>query len=360
MHPILLDLGFFQLPTYGLLLATGVVAALWTLSLRADRAGMEGAHLVDFTLWLVIWALVGAKLLLVIVELPRYLRDPASLLGVFRAGGVFLGGFIAAVIAAVVLLRRYKLRALPTFDVITPIAGPRPRIGRIGCLMAGCCWGAACDLPWAITYTDPVAAERLGNAPLSRGSPVPDLQRVVQSRPLPAAGASVQATSRSGGTVFATYLVLYGIGRFALEWTRGDVARGFRPRRSSLHQPADSARDDPDRRRPPHLDQPAQDPVTTRHDLTVAPHLDGLRLDSCIAELVPEWSRSRARKLIDGGHVTVNGEAARPSLKVREGDRYSGSRTATGAPRHRARGHPPRHRVSRTRICWSSTNPPGW
>ena len=60
--------------------------------------------------------------------------------------------------------------------------------------------------------------------------------------------------------------------------------------------------------------------MTTRHDFTVAPHLDGLRLDSCIAELVPEWSRSRARKLIDGGHVTVNGEAARASLKVRQGD----------------------------------------
>ncbi len=61
--------------------------------------------------------------------------------------------------------------------------------------------------------------------------------------------------------------------------------------------------------------------MTIRHDLTVAPHLEGSRLDSCLADLVPEWSRSRARKLIDGGHVTVNGEAARASLKVREDDR---------------------------------------
>jgi len=61
--------------------------------------------------------------------------------------------------------------------------------------------------------------------------------------------------------------------------------------------------------------------VTTRHDLAVAPHFEGSRLDSCLAELVPEWSRSRARKLIDGGHVTVNGETARASHKIREGDR---------------------------------------
>jgi len=102
MHPILIDFGFFQLPAYGLLLATGVIVALWTVRLRADRAGMDGTRLVDFGLWLVIWALIGAKLLLVLVELPRYIKDPAAILGTIRAGGVFLGGFVAAVVAAVV------------------------------------------------------------------------------------------------------------------------------------------------------------------------------------------------------------------------------------------------------------------
>jgi len=226
MHPILIDLGFFQLPTYGLLLATGVVAALLTLRRRADRAGMDGASLVDFALWLVIWALVGAKLLLVIVELPRYLRDPALLLGVFRAGGVFLGGFIAAMIAAAVLLRRYKLRTLPTFDVITPSLALGQAIGRLGCLMAGCCWGAACDLPWAITYTDPVAAERLGTPLHQAVHPFPIYASLFDFG-LFLLLAALFARRLAAGTVFATYLVLYGIGRFALEWTRGDVVRGF-------------------------------------------------------------------------------------------------------------------------------------
>ena len=107
MHPILIDFGFFQLPSYGVLLATAVIVALWTLRLRADRAGMDGTQLVDFGLWLVIWALIGAKLLLILVELPRYLRDPASILGTIRAGGVFLGGFLAA------LAKRYHWRSAP-------------------------------------------------------------------------------------------------------------------------------------------------------------------------------------------------------------------------------------------------------
>jgi phosphatidylglycerol:prolipoprotein diacylglycerol transferase len=118
MHPILIDFGFFQLPSYGVLLATAVIVALWTARLRANRVGMDGTQIVDFGLWLVIWALIGAKLLLVLVELPRYLKDPASILGTIRAGGVFLGGFVAAVIAAIVLLRRYGLPALQSFDVL--------------------------------------------------------------------------------------------------------------------------------------------------------------------------------------------------------------------------------------------------
>jgi phosphatidylglycerol:prolipoprotein diacylglycerol transferase len=174
MHPILIDFGFFQLPSYGVLLATAVVVALWTLRLRADRAGMDGTRLVDFGLWLVIWALLGAKLLLILVEFPRYIRDPASILGTIRAGGVFLGGFIAAAIAAIVLLRRYELPALPTFDVISPSLALGHSIGRSGCLLAG----------------------------------------LYKKRP-------------ASGRVFASYLLLYGVGRFFLEFTRGDAARGF-------------------------------------------------------------------------------------------------------------------------------------
>lgn len=226
MHPILIDFGFFQLPAYGVLLATGVILGLWTLRLRADKVGMDGVHLVDFALWLVIWALLGAKLLLVIVELPRYLNDPASLFGVVRAGGVFLGGFIAAVITAIVLLRRYKLEALPTFDVIAPSLALGHTIGRIGCFFAGCCWGAACDLPWAITYTSPIAAERLGTPLHAALHPFP-LYAAAFNFGLYLALAALFRRRPAPGRVFATYLVLYGIARFLLEGTRGDIARGF-------------------------------------------------------------------------------------------------------------------------------------
>jgi len=226
MHPILIDLGFIQIPTYGVLLVTGVALGLWTMKLRADRAGLESAKILDLSLWVVIWALVGAKVLLVLVELPRYLHHPADLLGVLRAGGVFLGGLLAAIAAAVVLFKRYKLRFFQTADVVAPSISLGQAIGRVGCLMAGCCWGARCDLPWAITYTDPRAHANVGTPLGIPLHPFP-VYAIIFNFTLYGVLAWLYRRGLATGRVFASYLMLYGTGRSLLELTRGDAERGF-------------------------------------------------------------------------------------------------------------------------------------
>jgi len=218
MHPILIDLGFYQVPSYGVMLVIALATALFTLKRRADRAGLDGSRLVDLGLWLVIWALVGAKGLYILVELPRFLRNPGDIITVLRAGGVFLGGFLAAVVAAVVLLRRYALRFLPSADVIAPSLSLGQAIGRVGCLLAGCCWGGSCDLPWAITYTDPRAHQLVGTPLHVPLHPFPVYESLCDL----GLYALLAALYR-----FATYLVGYGVVRFLLEYTRGDAARGF-------------------------------------------------------------------------------------------------------------------------------------
>jgi phosphatidylglycerol:prolipoprotein diacylglycerol transferase len=226
MHPVLIDLGFFQLPSYGVMLALGVAAGLITLKRRADSSGLDGARLVDVSLWLVIWALVGAKGLLILVELPRYVRSPGELVGLVRAGGVFLGGFAAAVIAGLILFRRYRLQLLPTMDVIVPSVALGQAIGRIGCLLAGCCWGARCGLPWAIIYTDPRAAANVGT-PLGLALHPWPAYAALFNFTLYGLLARLHARRPTHGRVFASYLLLYGGGRFLLEFLRGDPSRGF-------------------------------------------------------------------------------------------------------------------------------------
>lgn len=226
MHPTLIDFGWFQLPSYGVMVALAVIAGLATLKRRADAAGMNGSLLVDVALWLVIWALVGAKVLLILVELPRYLSHPAEMIGVVRSGGVFLGGFVAAVIAAVVLVRRHRLRALATLDVLVPSLALGQAIGRVGCLLAGCCWGASCSLPWAIVYTSPQAAANVGTPLGVALHPWPAYASLFNFG-VYAVLATLYARRVATGRVLATYLLLYGAGRFGLEFLRGDALRGF-------------------------------------------------------------------------------------------------------------------------------------
>lgn len=226
MHPILIDLGFWQIPSYGVLLAIGVVVGLWRARVRAVKGGLDGDRIVDFGLWLVIWALLGSKLLLVLVELPRYIKHPGEIVMLFRAGGVFLGGFIAAIIAAGVLIRKYDLPALKAFDALTPSISLGQAIGRLGCLAAGCCWGGHCDLPWAITYTDPRAAEALGTPLGVTVHPFP-LYAVLANLGIYGILAWMYQLKLKPGRVFAAYLILYGGARFLLEETRGDAIRGF-------------------------------------------------------------------------------------------------------------------------------------
>ncbi len=226
MHPTLIDFGFFQLGSYGVVLVVGIICGLWRLKVRADANNLDGMLLVDFSIWALIWALVGSKALLVIVELPRYIKNPSQLLGIVRVGGVFLGGLIAAVITAAILLRRYKLRFLDTLDVICPSVALGHAIGRVGCLLAGCCWGSFCELPWAMTYTHPDGYDPLGTPLGITVHPFP-VYSMIFNFSLYLGLAYLYRHKPAPGRVFATYLVIYGLGRFLLELARGDHLRGF-------------------------------------------------------------------------------------------------------------------------------------
>jgi phosphatidylglycerol:prolipoprotein diacylglycerol transferase len=226
MHPVLIELFGFPISYYGLMIVVGIAAGLVTLKLRADRAGLDGARLVDVSLWLVVWALIGARVLLIVVELPRYIQNPGELLGVMRAGGVFLGAFLAALVAGVWLFHRHRLQPLPTLDALVPSVALGQAIGRVGCLLAGCCWGSVCELPWAITYTNPDAAAMVGTPLHVPLHPFP-IYSAVFNLLLYLGLAALYARRPAPGRVFASYLVIYGCGRFLLEEYRGDLSRGF-------------------------------------------------------------------------------------------------------------------------------------
>ena len=220
MHPELIHIGSFALPSYGLMLALGFLAALWLLRRRAPAFSLAPDAASDVGIWLLLSGLVGAKLLLVIVEWPHYVSSWDGLKDLARAGGVFYGGLIGAVLGTAILLRKRRIPFFTFADASAPSIALGQFLGRVGCLLAGCCWGRHCELPWAITFSDPKANENVG-VPLGIPLHPTQIYEAVGTLVL-CLLLLVFERRRYSGETFVRYLFGYAILRFTIEIFRGD------------------------------------------------------------------------------------------------------------------------------------------
>ncbi len=226
MWPVLIDLGFWEVPTYGLLLFTGIALGLWMAARRAGTVGLAGEKILDLGAWVVLWGLLGGKLFLVFTE-PRHLSSLSALLGLFRAGGVFYGGLIGAAGRGHRAAAPLQTAAVPHRRRPRPGRRPRPllrtpRMLRRRVLLRQ----PVATCPWAVEFTHPKALE-ISGTPL--GVPLHPVQLYEAAFNLANAVFLAWLFRRRppAGSVLGAYLVTYGIGRFAIETFRGDADRGF-------------------------------------------------------------------------------------------------------------------------------------
>jgi phosphatidylglycerol:prolipoprotein diacylglycerol transferase len=221
MYPEIFRIGNFPINTYGVLLALAFLLALVVAARLAERDGLPRERIYDLGLWLLLAAIIGSKLLLLVVE-PEYRADPARLLSLdfLRSGGVFYGGFLGAVLTAYVLVRRYQLPWWQTADACAPGIALGQAIGRQGCFAAGCCWGKPTDAPWGVRFSE------LGHQ--VTGVPIDAHLHPTQLYESFAAffffGLLVWLHRRKtfNGQVILAYGVLYGATRFLIEFFRDD------------------------------------------------------------------------------------------------------------------------------------------
>jgi phosphatidylglycerol---prolipoprotein diacylglyceryl transferase len=218
MLPKLVSIGSFYIPTYGVLVALAFLAGLGITLRLARRVGLSPEKITNLAVYCAIAGIVGAKLFMFLFDIGFYIHNPGQIftLETFQAAGVFHGGFIVALLTAVLYMRRQELPAWLTMDAFAPGIALGQAIGRIGCFAAGCCWGKECDLPWGVHFRSDFAA------PVPLNKPLHPVQLYESAADLIIFGILYRRFNREHrpGQVIGLYLVLYSTARFIIEFFR--------------------------------------------------------------------------------------------------------------------------------------------
>jgi len=227
VFPRLFQIGSFYLPTYGVLVASGVLLGLWISARNAEKQGINGDDAWNLGIFMVLGGIVGAKILFIVNDWSIYADNWREIfsLNTLQAGGVFSGGLLGALAIGAWYMRRHKMPPLRTTDAFAPGLAFGHVLGRLGCFSAGCCYGKPTDHFWGVTFHNELA-QRVSETPL--GIKLQPTQLIEGAAELFNFFLLMWLLQRKkfDGQVFATFMMLYGVERFCIEFLRGDGGRG--------------------------------------------------------------------------------------------------------------------------------------
>ena len=223
MHPVLFNIGKFELPAYGALLVLAFLVATYFLKKEASRMGIDPQKTVDAALIALLFGLLGAKILLILVDAKLYFSNPSLMLGTLQSAGVVYGGIIGGAVAVVVYIRKRKMPLWTTLDTMVPFLALGIGLGRLSCLMAGCCYGIRYDGPLALHFPDHPRCE----APPDIGLFPVQILSLLNGVVLCLVLVALLRKRAFEGQVLAAFFFLYSLTRGAIEFLRGDTVRGL-------------------------------------------------------------------------------------------------------------------------------------
>lgn len=217
MHPIAFHLGNLPVHWYGVMLAAGFYAGLWTAGRRCRRDGLSAEKLMDLAPWLIIGAIVGARTLYVTTYWKESFAGESwtEIFMIQHGGLVYYGGLIGAVLGGGIFIRWKKLPLWKTADALAPSIALGYVFGRIGCLLNGCCYGRVCEAPWAVHYPE-------GHETYPHAVHPTQIYDSLLNLVLYLGLAWVYRRKKFDGQVFALYLLCYAVTRSIAETFRGD------------------------------------------------------------------------------------------------------------------------------------------
>ena len=214
MYNEILTIGPVTIHGYGLMIGLGVMAALLLGDYRSKKFGLNGEHIYGMTFSAVILGFVAARILFIITEWENFLQNPMQYLA--GAGFVVYGGIIGGAITIYGFCKIKKIDVLSYLDLMIPSVALAQGFGRIGCFLAGCCYGRETDSWLGVVFTNSDFA--------------PNGVKVLPTQLFMAFGDLLimavllwyAAKRPMRGRTSMLYLMLYSVGRFAVEFLRND------------------------------------------------------------------------------------------------------------------------------------------
>jgi len=194
------------------MVALAFIVCLFLLKDESRRSGVSYQAIVDLCFWVLMFGVIGARLLYVILNWGYFKGYPLEIFKLYHGGLVIYGGLIAGTIAGLIYLKKKKLDIGLTLDLIAPYIALAQAIGRIGCLLNGCCYGhiSVCGLYF------PVHNEIL--IPSQAYSSLANLSIFILLR-------LIRSKVTTKGNIFVLYLLLYSTKRFVIEFFRADTPK---------------------------------------------------------------------------------------------------------------------------------------
>ncbi|MDR2436718.1 MAG: prolipoprotein diacylglyceryl transferase [Endomicrobium sp.] len=224
MHPIFFSIGKLTVYSYGFFVALGFFVASIYLSNKIKKSKeklLSQDEFYSFFVYEMIFVLIGLRLFYVLTNLQEFTTTPFDVFKVWQGGLTYYGGFISGLIFLIIYAKKKHLPLLKLLDFFGPSLPLGHAIGRIGCFLAGCCYGKETNVPWSVVFTDKNSSAVLGvhvhptQLYESFGNFLIFIFLHFYSKKNP-----------QKGQVIAVYFISYAILRFIVEFFRNDPDRG--------------------------------------------------------------------------------------------------------------------------------------
>lgn len=220
MRPILFKFFGINIYSYGTMMAIGILSAVVLLDYRAKKRDYNRDNIFDMALAAIICGILGGKLLYIITDFNGVIHS-SDILGVVGSGFVVYGAIIGGAFGVFLYSKFKKWTLLKMLDLAAPCVILAQGIGRIGCFLAGCCYGKETHSDLGVVFTSsPFAPHGIKLIPTQLFSSAFDILVALFL-------LWYDKKERKDGRVFALYVIMYSIGRFIIEFFRGDGIRGF-------------------------------------------------------------------------------------------------------------------------------------